>query len=91
MEAPVAFLASPHADHTEAGGARRLAGLTARERDVLRLIVGGHTNAEIAAELVIAEHTVKSHVGRLFAKLGLRDRAQAVFFAYESGLVRPGT
>jgi DNA-binding NarL/FixJ family response regulator len=71
--------------------AARLELLTPREHDVLRLMARGATNAEIAAELYVAEATVKSHVGSIFTKLDVRDRAAAIVFAYDHGVVTPGS
>ncbi|WP_370324944.1 response regulator [Euzebya sp.] len=83
------------ADFAAAGGRRaatpaRVAELTDRESEVLVLVAHGMSNGEIAGELVLAEQTVKTHVSRILMKLDLRDRAQAIVFAYESGLVEPG-
>ena len=90
IEAFVAGTPRGAAPAPDSGASKTLERLTAREREVLSLVGRGHSNAEIADQLVLSPLTAKTHVARLFSKLGARDRAQLVVTAYESGLVRPG-
>ncbi|MBO0705573.1 MAG: response regulator transcription factor [Candidatus Dormibacteraeota bacterium] len=84
------FSTQVRADRPPPVPARRVEALTPRETEILRLVARGLSNAEISDALFIAEQTTKTHVGRILSKLDLRDRAQAVVFAYETGVVRPG-
>ncbi|RXR26750.1 response regulator transcription factor [Oerskovia turbata] len=83
-------VALPAEQLADTGAQQQVSSLTEREREVLVLMARGRSNTEIAADLFVAEATVKTHVGRILAKLEARDRVQAVVTAYETGLVRPG-
>jgi DNA-binding NarL/FixJ family response regulator len=87
--AAIRNLAAHHAPHQPATPTPWHAQLTDREADVLRLVAAGHTNAEIAQTLLVSLETVKTHVGNLLTKLGVRDRTQAVIAAYETGFITP--
>jgi DNA-binding NarL/FixJ family response regulator len=82
------FCSGPEPGDSTAGGTA--GGLSEREREVVRLVASGLSNAEIAASLYLSEATIKSHITRILARLGLRDRVQIAVFAYENGIVRPG-
>jgi DNA-binding NarL/FixJ family response regulator len=90
LSAPAAGAGGDDATRGADGEAELPDGLTPREAEVLALIAGGLTNTEIADRLVVSAATVKSHVNHIFAKAGVRDRAQAVVYAYEHGLAEPG-